>query len=728
MSLWGIGVVRTPKPPTPPKESKYHNQRQTELEALRQRGLAKLLNKHFTSVTALIAAERAEADAAIRDLEEKRKLHKDFVSNPSELSHWDALYLEQQKKRADCKRKEKETLMLYQRYVDKFGKTGAISVPTTDEVGKVMKNPLSNGLTSTNVTVGKMAKEIEATLSSLVSSGADRHPSIQYLGVGETIQQLQAKAELEESLFSKTTLAARGVDAKARPSPIASKEARAESGVDILMPMQSDLPSPMTAATDDAEDEDDDDRSAVSGLTSTHSLVASDAELQLLNFLKTETEAIRKMIDQEESASVKSAKTSRSYDASSESARAAQKAEDMVRQMNTMLQDFQQDKTETAKVLADYPYKLETANAKENWMVYYDELQEREYYHNTDTNTVQWKKPGVNSEESVRSAKPTDSDYMPMSDYTKKDTRSRSASLPEPRSLTLEPRGLTREGGMSRRDLYRRKQRKRRKQRRIMAALLTLLFMLLAAAGTYRYENDTLFAQRVDHFLAHETFQQAKSQMNHLLSLVPEPIADPARSVYHRAVPYLPDFMTGEKKRLALAAVQMDQMRVAAEMQATADAERKIELEVTRKVAELMTREADTKTDAETKVKAAKEKKAKEVAAKQAKQVNDRKAKEAAKQARENAAQLRKLEAQAARAAAEEEAEQRRRQQEEMDQLRRLEEEAARLAAEEQRRRELRRPWACNIPFAYIIHPRCRRLSSANPVFNLKELVDAMMQ
>jgi predicted aminopeptidase len=56
-------------------------------------------------------------------------------------------------------------------------------------------------------------------------------------------------------------------------------------------------------------------------------------------------------------------------------------------------------------------------------------------------------------------------------------------------------------------------------------------------------------------------------------------------------------------------------------------------------------------------------------------------------------------------------------------------EEAARLAREEEEYRALmKRPWACNLPFAYLFHARCRRLASQNPVFDLQALIQSMLQ
>ena len=133
----------------------------------------------------------------------------------------------------------------------------------------------------------------------------------------------------------------------------------------------SNLSLPTTTATD--AEVDSDDRSVVSGLTSVNSHVISDAELQLLAFLRTETEAIRQMIDQEELNSVRSGKTSYSIDVRSQSARAAKKAEEMVQQMNEMLKEFQEKKIEPSKTNPDYPYRFITSNSDENWLVYRSE-------------------------------------------------------------------------------------------------------------------------------------------------------------------------------------------------------------------------------------------------------------------------------------------------------------------------------------------------------------------
>src|SRR6476469_7912871 len=73
-----------------------------ELDALRQRGLAKILNKHFTETTRKLAAEKAAADAALRDLERRKAQTTEFTpSSNSEISPLDALYLSVNQWRAE---------------------------------------------------------------------------------------------------------------------------------------------------------------------------------------------------------------------------------------------------------------------------------------------------------------------------------------------------------------------------------------------------------------------------------------------------------------------------------------------------------------------------------------------------------------------------------------------------------------------------------------------------
>jgi membrane protein involved in colicin uptake len=103
---------------------------QNELDELRNRGIAKLLNRHLTATTAKLAKEKAEVDAALADLDQRRANTSEFVpSTGGALNPFDSMYVELQQKRAESRRKERETILLYQRYVHKFGNTGNVAVP-----------------------------------------------------------------------------------------------------------------------------------------------------------------------------------------------------------------------------------------------------------------------------------------------------------------------------------------------------------------------------------------------------------------------------------------------------------------------------------------------------------------------------------------------------------------------------------------------------------------------
>lgn len=124
--------TQRPLPPVSSKAKDYTDRPEEvvdELDELRTRGIAKVLNKHFTTTTRKLAIEKAEADSALADLERRRAQTKAFVpSKGGGLNAYDQLYVQLQTKRAECRRKEKETMMLYQRYVMKYGKS-AMTTP-----------------------------------------------------------------------------------------------------------------------------------------------------------------------------------------------------------------------------------------------------------------------------------------------------------------------------------------------------------------------------------------------------------------------------------------------------------------------------------------------------------------------------------------------------------------------------------------------------------------------
>ena len=161
-------------------------------------------------------------------------------------------------------------------------------------------------------------------------------------------------------------------------------------------------------------DEDVDERSIISGLTSVNSAltrqVIDEVEEEMEDFIKTATEAIRKVLDSEEELSASnhgSFGNSSSSLLGDESVRVAMKAEAMAREMQRILDEFssedasvatpagenggqQNDKeTETRK----YPYKFEPAIPGEDWYVYYDDNYKREFFLEKKSNRTQWDYP-----------------------------------------------------------------------------------------------------------------------------------------------------------------------------------------------------------------------------------------------------------------------------------------------------------------------------------------------
>ena len=705
-------------PPPSSDGKKYATERQSELDALRQRGLARLLNKHFTTVTKAISEERAAAEAALADLEARKANTSEFTSSNNGLTLYQQLYLELQEKKAACKRKERETLLLYQRYVDKFASTGVVAVPNSRDM-KIGLPPIPNTAkpTSSYVAVRKsppakvaeMAGEIDEKVSKHVSSGGDKIPSAHIMGMDETLQSRRATEEREHSEFSKRLLEAKGVDAVASPIPAARKLASASQ---FGIPMSPDVTTPVrksktsvdsnattpSALETSAEDEDD-DKSNVSGLTSVASQVMSEAEERLLEFIKTETEAIRKMMEDDESASLASGSgvpnvSSKSLPANTcvgtESALAAEKAEEMVKQMQKMLIDHTAVKDgETAKTFE--PYELVTPNPNEKWLVCWDETHQREYYYESRMGLTQWEKPNTD-----------DDDYVPIIDYTK-SSKSIIANMDV---IPGSPQGR-----MSRRDTYRRIQRRRRHRQRLAGAVFAALACVAAYFGYSRYQTDPSFAAGFSRVFV----GPAERLFDRVIGV--ERVKEINHVIYKTVIKFMPSAVTEDTERRIR---EEAERAVRAEM-ALKEKERLARLEADRKVKEENARLAALEKA---------EKRAKEEQRKEAELLKQEKAKQEEADRNERA---RLLEEEAARKELERRAaaETKRKElsaKEVRRQLQREKEEARRRAIEERKMMAKMRPRHCNVPLSYIVSKRCRKLSDESPIFDLRSFVDAMMQ
>jgi hypothetical protein len=520
---------------------------QAELEALRQKGLATLLNKHFTTEIQKLAHEKAAADAALLDLQQRKAATSEFQASGdgAGISPFEELFMKVNKWRKECRDKERETLLLYQRYVAKFGSSGVpIQVPGVsnrpgspsvggaalqspnvmlvpssgggrDQASSGTKSPSdsSNGSTPTlwaaappptesppsngrrpglasptKVQVNSMAAAIEQSLDEYVREGAMALPSMELLGKDSNFSQHAKTQDAEFRNFYRRQLESKGVDAKANdeflhkgeieyPTPFLKYAKNSPVGVDV---------------TEYGEDEDDysgegqdglgplyihhseDDDSVVSGLTFNSALtreIMDDCERTVVTFLREEKEAIRKMMMQEEEEG--DALTAKSVLSQIGSAcnEAAAQAENMVQQMQEILTKFQDDSVADVGTVTKEARKFETRNPNENWMVYYDEYYQREYYHELNTNRTQWEPPMI--------------DDTSVSGHG--SVASRSAPLLSSQEVMPEIHhsapNLT--STTSRIELYRRKRRRQRKRR--LAAVVLLLVVLGIAAYQYYY-------------------------------------------------------------------------------------------------------------------------------------------------------------------------------------------------------------------------------------------------
>lgn len=527
-----------PSSPSPPGVSpgKFRPKTQdVELEALRQRGLAKLLNKHFTETTRRLAAEKAAADAALRDLRARKASMSDFqVSN--ELSGLETLVHKANQWRAECRQQEKETLLLYQRYVDKFGATGNVVAPET---------PVSAPETP--------AAESPATLPESPAVSAQlAAPPPSDTPLSDDAASLPGQWPQSESTDAPsilTTPTGWGQQARRRRRRTSnkhhsvSKKGKETDDFREYYRRQQQYPSseqiekegPTTPGTDpeleafartinawaenlvDQEDSDDkeeteeddvlaplflqdDELSVVSGLTSVNSAmtreIMHDCERSVLNFLKEEKLAIRNMIQRQPNVSedlatmsVASRKTHASSEIGSVQAQMADQAESMAKQMQEILNNFANHSSIAKPTVSPEKRpsrKLKTSNPDENWVVYYDETFQREYFHEQLTNKTQWEPPESSFHHSSTDATSTSSTH-----YSRATTWS-----------DFQPETAGAEGGsvasVSRIALYRRKQRRQRRQRRKIAVAALVVSAILAAVGYVHYTRPTLIRDTVE--------------------------------------------------------------------------------------------------------------------------------------------------------------------------------------------------------------------------------------
>lgn len=627
-----IPVVVTPASSSSKQKNVKVN---AELAALKERGLAKILNKHFTETATQLATEKAAADAACRDLAERKARTSEFTASTStELSPLDAACVKANQWRAECRRKERETLLLYQRYVHKFGNTIAALplVPVTNHTSSTTRaaatappptlKPVTDGSF-----VPSMAKQIEATLEEYLKHGGIQHPSVMTYGKDVTYQSVAAKEEaifrdyyrrqLERDYLTRKQSKQSSAQAQDKDvfcggtgnvdvftrsdiwkdhieAAVAAAEAAALDHIHSSVPIVSD-----------DNNNDEEMYSVVSGLTTLHSAMTrellQDCERSVQTFLKEEQAYIRQIMDEEGASHEESAENAEdSHACVQDSVQIAAQAETMVQQMQDILLEYQSKQNTAANASAAAasraarPYP--TSNSEEDWMIYYDEFYQQEYYHEKNSNRTQWEPP-TSHDSSLSNSSSTDA-FTVIDDY---DDTLVGSSRSNAKSGTA---------ATSRVAAYRRSRRKQRRRRR---NIFLMLLTLLGSAATAYY-----LCHREQHNATCLSVQDAIVQKWHQLTDV--------KKVKHHADASQNQLVKEEPQQRP----QPDDSFLFFMQQ------------------------------------------------------HDDEHKEGAQC----------------------------------------------MAVEEESRRNvlMQRPWACNLPFAYLFHSRCRRLATQNPVFDLHALIHSMLQ
>jgi len=749
------------------------------------------MNRHFTETSKQLAQDKAEADAALADLERRRAQTSEFVpSNSGDLNPFDSLYVELQQKRADCRRKERETMLLYQRYVHKFQKSKATpatsktvekkATPPVQEVDEdiyneeepelVHETPQKDPRDGLNVSFDESSTPEAAapppssppTVPIEDSSSVQDPPDVSPPTTHDDEDVLESSVEEEKKIPDVPDLKSTSmpqtvpedksieqelVEEKHEPEP---QEEPLESSLDeafvvddsdddavnptesVTEPVETPAPAvevaPAVEAPQDEEEEtaltpvlnsvssesfsvnrptaevtadfppgtaseedsdDDDNRSVISGLTTVNSALTRQVmdrlESEMEFFIKNETEAIQKLLDEEEeggpSLNASFGGSRLSSDASvacDKSVVASLKAEQMAEEMQKMLEQFEKDdksSVETSKSAAGdvqknssssitqslYPRTYKSPNPNEDWMVYWDEKFEREYYYEKNSNTTQWEAPVMKL------------GFKDNPDFTPKEMPKRTSSL------IIEKK-------LSRSEIYKKKLRKRRMQR--AALIFVILGSLLLSAVHWKTNHaeksypDAMKATYIDLKDIYEyKFTNRTAEEQEAADLAKREREQKAREAEER-----------ERKRKAAEAAEAERLRLE-QVRVQEEAERK------RKAAEEAEKEAEKLRKLAAEKKAAEEKAAREREAAREKAAREQRFRE------EEEARLRK-EAQERKA---EEA--------------RLE--AERLAKLEE---EMRRPWGCNLPFSHVVHGRCRKLAKINPIYNEDYLLNSFLQ
>lgn len=438
--------TQPPPPVFSPPVASYRSARKEELDALRQKGLAKIFNKHFTSVADKIRLEREAAELALQEII-KRKAElaanpKSFKEGGLTLTHLDKLHMELKKRKSDVQRKERETQELYKRYCSQYGDNEHVLAEVANWKNSTSLPAVHEGAGgANNLGYADIIRQSDLVMAKADGiNGADVHKLTANIeehaaatAFNNNLGSDKAWTPVPTGLSSPTPIHTSPFpDAIAPSTKVTPTKLDSNLNTSALDTTAASTPTPVespsvlgNASVMDrslyfANFQDDDDDSCVSGLTDIDGATVAEAEWKLTEFLRTETDNIKKMLrndpidekdlDEDDNYSIFTYNRSIVSGESDRVGKAAKEAEEMVARMaeatawmnDPTLLDSESDSDED-----------EDEEEMPEWVAFWSGSHKREYYHNSVTNQTCWTKP-----------LDVDIDYS----NTKKDKKSSNAS------------------------------------------------------------------------------------------------------------------------------------------------------------------------------------------------------------------------------------------------------------------------------------------------------------
>ena len=735
------------------------------------------------------------------------------------LTQLDEMYMELKRRKNDVQRKEKETQELYRRYVTQYGgdevraqadflkHTGMKNMPvvhehTGTEEDIVRQTDLmlaKTGEKNDANDVGKLNNQWEENMFQDTGHALNSPPTMKFKRVDQgnhNISFLTPDAKApgtsmtpmkqdfpspsflpkqgnsfctpKEKINSSSTPTALSPDTALSPESIPSPPSlnssvlNSSSHLEGTPGVDSSFVGNVMVRGHASGSEDGDSISIMSGLTSIDGATVAEAELRLTEFLRIETDNIKRMFSTQE-ASVEGdshsgmVSTSESGTVvSAESRRvseAAKKAEEMAKKMEeatawmtdpTLLESDSESDNGAGEEETE-------AEAKSEWKAFWSEQHEREYYHNSNTNQTCWTKPrdvviNVTSLRKAKNKKGADDtvsvtfkekelvegETAVVKDYTK-DTNSVASRdvgvTNDDIILQFRPdsdiHSVKSGSNMSKSSKVMQYRRKRARARKIRLQLLggVAVVSCLAIGVHLTRKQMTLSAHReAEKYLAEQKSREVATERE-LIRQKKE--------------------LKKERQRLE----KMEEDRKAEEERRQAEIKRKAEEETTRfkeeeRQAELKRKKEEEKRRAELKRKTEEERLLSELERKNQEEERLTVLQRKEEEEKRLAELKKKTDEETKRKEAQEAAEKERIRLEIEAQIREVEaqiREQEHIKAEKERQEQLRvaiqvktetklRPKACLIPLSYLFSRKCTEVATLNPFYDCQELTDAMME